>query len=140
MIDLFSPKGFLDIAEWLSHHDSESESIIPSKAALSRTSISRAYYAVHLQARVFARNRFGSEPLRGGEVHGKLIQEFKRNRRFDIAANINELRRKREHADYHTEDFPGDDCDLCQSRSLTQDLLSQTIDLAKKTFNKVAAS
>jgi uncharacterized protein (UPF0332 family) len=67
-----------------------------------RSSISRAYYGVFC----IARNILGYKNYRGKDVHQKVISELKQNKDRLLRKsgwNLDELRRKRNDADYQEE-------------------------------------
>ena len=106
----FDAHEFRTLAEWLVANQ-------PHEASL-RTAISRIYYAAHLLARESLRTKHGWEPTGRGDDHSAVIRELRRGKTTSLGFNINELRRLREHADYHLESIDtivNRDCRHCQN-------------------------
>lgn len=91
----FGWKDYIDLAENLLEHSEES---------CLRSAVSRAYYG----AFCIARNAKGFKDSTGGNIHRKVINEYKnssdKNER-DIGQILDKLRRARNNADYN-EDKP----------------------------------
>lgn len=91
--------------------------------AYFRSSISRSYYG----AFCIARNKKGFQVYEKGNVHRKVIDEYKNassKNEKKIGRNLDELRRLRNHADYK-EDHKIDKNIADRAINLAKDVLSQ---------------
>lgn len=71
----------------------------PDEAAL-RCAVSRAYYALHCQARNFAISRKGFKPNPYGSDHSRVIEAFKTGPYSQVGRVLRELREYRENCDF----------------------------------------
>lgn len=105
----FDPTGFLEVARALA----EPTDAWPLEAS-ARSSVSRAYYAAHLLAvDALRRKRPGWSPTGKGDDHGRVIRELALGKTRRIAERLTDLRKRREHADYHVDPI-ADECSFCR--------------------------
>ena len=105
----FDAREFRDLADWLVNNRNNEASL--------RTAISRMYYAAHLLARDFLITKRKWSPTGRGADHGSVIHELRRGPTSQISFKLAELRRLREHADYHLEATDTElnrECQECQ--------------------------
>jgi hypothetical protein len=83
-----------------------------------RSAISRAYFANHVLAVAKAAQKFkGFEAGGTGDDHARVINAFRAGRTAVIANLLTNLRRRRNHADYHVE-VAAEDCKFCRDGSV----------------------
>lgn len=90
---------YFELAQSLSGDDSAD----PSDEANKRSAISRAYYAVLIQAREKASERSGDNYPTDGRTHRWTIRKYKQDNSPNvkgIGEKINRLKKRRERADY----------------------------------------
>ncbi len=93
----FNWREFLDLAKYLK----EKESSQYTKQSALRTSASRAYFAAYCQARNYASKKLGYTPGPNPSTdHGNLRRFYNNKQRFQIAHNLDDLRRWRNQCDY----------------------------------------
>lgn len=71
-----------------------------SKEAAKRSAISRAYYAAFCWARNYAEANWGFQRTATAEDHGRLREHLRRQRRMQLASDLNKLRGWRNACDY----------------------------------------
>jgi uncharacterized protein (UPF0332 family) len=91
--ETFKPREFLDLAAWLVQKDAASQAEL-------RTSLSRAYYAVHLHAREKLTAARKIYPTRTGADH-QLVIEALRRAGGPCGDQVDRLRVQRARADYN---------------------------------------
>jgi uncharacterized protein (UPF0332 family) len=87
----FDPLQFLDLAQ----------AIASGEEAYTRTSISRAYYAIFLKARENLAQRGLMTKRDTGADHGEVIRVLKREKRVTAGNQLDKLREMRWKADYN---------------------------------------
>ena len=92
----FDWREFLDLAYFLGGE----RDIRYSQESAYRSAVSRAYYAAFCYARNYARDNEEFTPTGSPEDHRKLREHFRRRKRVNIAACLDELRRWRNDCDY----------------------------------------
>ena len=92
----FDWKEYLDLAKLLQNQKRNGY----SQEAEFRSAVSRAYYAAFCHARNFIRNYEDFIPSNNADDHFSVREYLRQQRKFDIADNLNALRRWRNRCDY----------------------------------------
>ncbi len=91
----FSWEEYLDVARHLA-----ADSTAFSDEAAKRCAISRAYYGAYCYARNWAEDNAGFKRSGEPDDHGRLVQQYRSIRKFDVASILTTLRERRNDCDY----------------------------------------
>jgi hypothetical protein len=130
------PRLFLALAQDLIHRCGTGDGLVCSGgAAECRSSISRAYYALHLAGLEFLR-KIGIEVTTGGDCHTAVewgLVESGETALKGIGSHIGDFHRRRNRADYHMDDRDAEDVEQAQEWvALSGDLITQ-LDAFRRT-------
>jgi hypothetical protein len=89
----FDAQHFNELAHWITDQRDDEASL--------RTAINRVYYAAHLLAREKLISRGELVPKGTGDDHWQVIKTLRPGKTRGLADMLDELRRLRQHADYH---------------------------------------
>ena len=90
-----------------------------------RTAIGRAYYACHLIGVDSTRTKGWFSPTNRREDHSGLLRALKKYGIDEIADQLGELCRLREHSDYHVIKCSSERCESCEAVKLGADLVDE---------------